>query len=274
MIRRSGLSGVVLLALIVVTSGCVSALGDPPEVEQLVGQGEGTGGASRDATALRDEAAALLQRLQDAAAVDRARRLFLEAAALDPTCFECYIGASRATAWLIEHEEDGERREDLAVEGVQIGQLCGRAFPDNPECRYRLALAVGQQARERPSTGSDGVDVMVELLEQLITEAPELDSAGPYRVLALVLLRAPGWPSGPGDPEYGLANARAAVDLYPDYAPNQLVLGEALAENDEPAEGRRAFERAVELATRLDDNEHPEAGEWRDEGMQALADME
>ena len=54
----------------------------------------------------------------------------------------------------------------LAVEGVQIGQHCVRLYPSEVECTYRLALAVGQQARERPSTAVDGLDVMVELLDR------------------------------------------------------------------------------------------------------------
>ena len=42
-----------------------------------------------------------------------------------------------------------------------------------------------------------------------------------------MLLRAPGWPLGPGDPEAALPEAQAAARLAPDYPPNQLVLGEA-----------------------------------------------
>ncbi len=272
MISRAGGSGAALLAAVVLTTGCVSALGDPPEVAELAVASGDANGSEGDAAALCAEASGLLDQ-RDAAAVERARRLFLEAAALEPSCLQCFLGASRAIAWLIEHEDGAGRREDLAVEGVHVAQLCERAFPAAPMCRYNLALAVGQQARERHSTATDGLDVMVEILEQLVVEVPELDSAGPNRVLALVLLRAPGWPTGPGDPEYGLDNAIAAVDLFPDHPPNQLVLGEALLENGRVAEGRRAFEIAVEQAERLDAAHHPEAGEWRAEGIEALENL-
>ncbi len=104
-----------------------------------------------------------------------------------------------------------------------------RARSERIDCDYRLALALGQQARERPATAADALPRITALLAQVVAAAPELDEAGGQRVLALVLLRAPGWPVGPGDPEQGLAQAREAVRLSPAYPPNLLALAEALA---------------------------------------------
>ena len=209
--------------------------------------------------------------MPDIAAVRRAQGLFLEASQVDGAPVGAFIGAAKATAWLVEHEEDGRRREVLATEGVQISQWCRRLFPADPECTYRLALAVGQQARERPSTATDGLDVMVELLDEVIAEAPELDHAGGQRVLALVLLRAPGWPTGPGDPEYALEFAEAAVEAFPNYPPNQLVLGEALRDNDRRGEAKQAFERGLQLARSTPAAGDPEASDWIDQAEEALA---
>ena len=211
--------------------------------------------------------------IPDPVAVERARQLYLEAAGHREAPAESFLGAARATAWLVEYENDGDRRKELAIEGVQISQLCSRAFPDKAECRYRLALAVGQQVRERPSTGVDGLDVMVPLLEGLIEEMPQLDRAGPHRVLALVLLRAPGWPSGPGDPEFGLEHAQTAVVLAPEYAPNHLVLGEALAANGEADAARLTMEHAIHLAREKQANGDPEAADWIQQGLEALEDL-
>jgi len=207
----------------------------------------------------------------DMAAVRRAQRLYLEAARVDGAPIGAYLGAAKATAWLVENEPDGQRREALATEGVQICQWCRRLFPAEPECTYRLALAVGQQARERPSTATDGLDVMVELLDQVIADAPGLDFAGGRRVLGLVLLRAPGWPTGPGDPELGLENAEAAVEAFPDYPPNQLVLGEALRDNDRRDEARRAIERGLDLARASQADGDPDAPDWVTQAEEALA---
>jgi len=89
---------------------------------------------------------------------------------------------------------------------------------------------------------------MVLLLRRAALVEPDLDHAGPDRVLALVLLRAPGWPLGPGDPEEGLVVARRAATRVPGYAPNQLALSEALAANGRPGPSREAARRAQALA--------------------------
>jgi len=112
---------------------------------------------------------------------------------------------------------------------------------------------------------------MIALLRRAIAAAPRLDSAGPHRVLALVLLRAPGWPLGPGDPEAGLEHARAAVSLAPGAAANQLVLGEALAANGRSDDARVAYARAGELATAAGRAGEPEAARWMAEARTGLA---
>jgi hypothetical protein len=122
------------------------------------------------------------------------------AAGADDARVEGLLGAARACAWLLEHEPAAATRQALATTAVQTCQWCTRRAPDNPECEYRLALALGQHAREHPSSARDGLARMVALLTRLAEHAPDLDEAGPDRVLALVLLRAPGWPAGPGDP--------------------------------------------------------------------------
>jgi hypothetical protein len=257
------------LALLVASASCTSALNKPPPIADLAGPNVSPAG-QEDIAATIARAQAELARAPDIAAVERARQLYLQASVADDPPVEAFLGASRANTWLVEHDPDADRRAKLATQGVQIGQLCRQQFPDEPECRYRIALAVGQQARERPSTAVDGLDVMVDLLLELTREAPALDSAGPDRVLALVLLRAPGWPAGPGDPESGLEHAVAAAAAFPDYPPNQLALGEALLANGRPEEGRRALEQGITLAEPLAAHGDAEAAEWIAEARQAL----
>ena len=263
--------GAVCLAVLSMVVGCTSALKEPPPVAEFGASGAQTSAEPLDSGAALAEAEIEFGKMPDFAAVRRAQQLFLEVAGAEEAPVEAYLGAARANAWLIEHIDDGARRKELAIQGVQIGQWCRRLHPSNPECTYRLALAVGQQARERPSTSTDGLDVMVELLEEVIATAPELDFAGAQRVLALVLVRAPGWPTGPGDPEYGLEFAEAAVKAFPDYSPNQLVLGETLLEIGRKDEARDALERGVELARAGLTAGDPEAADWISQAEEVLA---
>jgi Flp pilus assembly protein TadD len=103
---------------------------------------------------------------------------------------------------------------------------------------------------------------MAQLLREAGKEAPLLDEAGPERVLALLLARAPGWPIGPGDVEEALVQARKAVSLRPDYPPNQLALGEVLLKNDDRAKAREALTRSIELAGAPPFASDPDAPSW------------
>jgi hypothetical protein len=142
------------------------------------------------------------------------------------------------------------------------GIICEPLEPRTPTCDYALAISLGLQAREHPASARDKLAQMVVLLRRTALADPTLDHAGPSRVLALVMLRAPGWPLGPGDPEEGLVVARRAATLAPDHAPNLLALSEALAANDQPGPAREAAMRALPLAEAAVADGVAEAAEW------------
>ena len=79
----------------------------------------------------------------------------------------------------------------------------------------------------------------------------DYDEAGLARVRALVLIRAPGWPLGPGDLEAGLVAARRAVALRPRSLPNLLALAEALSKNGDAAGARENYAGARDAALPL-----------------------
>lgn len=255
---------------------CAPALREPPPVTALGSSAarapvETPPAASVDRV-LSEADAGFAQR-PDAAAVSRSLDLFLSAARADDTRVEGLIGAARASAWLVEHEPDGARRSALALEAVQACQWCVRRSPDNLHCKYRLALALGLQARERPSTGVDALPRIMSLLEEVIAEDPRFDGAGGHRVLALLLLRAPGWPTGPGDPDAALEHARQADALVPENPENLLALGEALAATDNRVEARQVYQRAEALARTRAAGRDPDAAEWAASAARALKDL-
>lgn len=258
-------SAAVAVAALASALACAPALREPPPIVTAPGRANASAGE--------------LLRLADAAWARRAepgqaraaQEAYLQAASADEARVEGLVGAMRAASFQIERERDGAERERLAVQAVQLGQWCQRRAPAEPACGYRLALALGQQARERTSTAKDALSRMEKLLRAAIAADPAMDRGGPHRALALVMLRAPGWPLGPGDPEAALGEARAAADLFPDAPHNQLVLAEALAANDRAAEARAAYERAIALADRAAAAGDPEAARWREEARAALA---
>ena len=53
---------------------------------------------------------------------------------------------------------------------------------------------------------------------------------------------------GPGDPDAGLVAARRAVELKPQYPPNLLALGEALAKTEDANGAHDAYAKARDAA--------------------------
>jgi hypothetical protein len=245
-----------LPAWLLVIGACSSALNEPAPVSSFA---QNHNNHNRTPAELIHDADAAWARRGEPGQAGTAQALYLQAANADEHDATSLIGAMRAITFRIEHER-GVPKADFAKEGVQLGQWCQRRAPTNPECDYRLAIALGQQAREMPSTGMDAIGKMVDLLTRTIAAAPRLDSAGPHRVLALIYLRAPSWPVGPGDADLGLREARAAVAAFPDAPQNQLALGEALLATGARDQALAAYRRA--FATASTAHGDPEAADY------------
>jgi tetratricopeptide (TPR) repeat protein len=235
--------------------GCAHALQKPPPIESVAKAPEADAGRL-----LAAADAAWARRPRDAG---RAEELDLQAARAGSV--QGFAGAIRAKAFLLGREKDPARRLQLAQSAVEVGQLCEERHPSAALCDYWLAVGLGLLARERHAAAKDALSHMVELLRRAARADERIDSGGPHRLLAIVLLRAPGWPVGPGDAEAALPEAKAAARIAPDYPPNQLALGEALRKNGQ--EAKDAYERALSLAQRSSD---PDAPGWIDDARAAL----
>jgi tetratricopeptide (TPR) repeat protein len=253
-----------LAAGAVLAFGCAQALRAPAPLPPT-----SPADAARPAPALLAEAEAAFAHRPDRAAVERARELYLAAAARDPAGVEGLAGVVDVNAWAIEHERDAAARKRLVQDSIDAAQHCKERVPSSAACDYALAIALGQQARERPSTAEEGLRLMFEALTRAAKADPALDRAGPDRLLAILLLRAPGWPLGPGDPEGALPHAKAAAGRFPDWPPNQLALGEALDKNGDEPRALEARRRALELARALAP-QNPDAAGWAAEAEKTL----
>jgi tetratricopeptide (TPR) repeat protein len=240
---------------------CAHALRTPPPLEKIAPPPEA---GATELLARADEA---WSRRADIAQAGTAEQLYLQAARADPRNAAAYAGAVRAKAFRMGREKDGGKRGQLAADAVAVGQLCEQDAAPSALCDYWLAAALGLQARERSATGHDALPHMVDLLHRAAAADPALDRGGPHRVLAILLLRAPGWPMGPGDPEGALPQAQAAARIEPSYPPNQLALAEALRKNGHAGEARAAYAEALRLASADAD---PDAAGWADEARAAI----
>jgi hypothetical protein len=251
---------------------CASALRRPTTLDDLArGLGAPLAVDRADGGTRLAAGAAAFERRPETEALLQAQRHFIAAARVQPARSEGLVGLIRVLAFRLDHELDAATRQRLAPLAVSAGQLCSARDPASAACDYWLAIALGLQARERPSTGIDGVRRMVELLKRAAARDASIEEAGPERVLALVYLRAPGWPAGPGDDEEGLRLAQRAVALRPEHPPNVLALAEALRKNGRREEAHAVYTRARVMAAREAAEGHPDAPEWQREAEQGLA---
>jgi tetratricopeptide (TPR) repeat protein len=185
-----------------------------------------------------------------------------------PVSVEELASAIAADAQRSDHEPDAKIRGELATEASRDAEACLAREPQAAACLYGRAVALGLEARAHPTRAGELLNSMLESLASAESADPNYDQAGPARVRALVLIRAPGWPLGPGDAAAGLVAARRAVTLRPQYPPNLLALAEALAKTGDPNGAREYYQRARDLAQALPST--AERDGWLREADEAL----
>jgi hypothetical protein len=186
-----------------------------------------------------------------------------------PTPVEQRLAAIHADAQRSEHESDARVRGELAEDAGHQAEACLAAQPRAAACLYGHAIALGLEARAHPAHAGESLKQMLVDLGEAEAADPNYDDAGPARVRALLLTRAPGWPLGPGDPAAAVVAARRAVSLAPQYPPNLLALAEALAKSAAGPGAREAYQRAHDAALALPQS--AERDEWlreADSGLQ------
>jgi hypothetical protein len=147
-----------------------------------------------------------------------------------------------------DRESDPKVRSDLADDAMRNAKACIARDPHAVACLYGRAIGLGLQARAHPADAIGLLNDMLRDLGSADDADPNYDQAGPSRVRALVLLRAPSWPLGPGDERAGLEWARNAVMLRPQYPPNLLALAEALARTGDATGATQNYAQARKLA--------------------------
>lgn len=256
-----------LAGLATLLTACAPALRTAPPLADLAG---GTVPGRAEAPALVEQAR-MLYAVRQPPAVGDAASTALRAAAADPGNDAAIVLAVRALVWLADHETATAAREQAATRAVQAAQWCGAGRPPSPPCEFWLGAALGVQARERPTTGVAALPAIEAAFLAAAAGDPSYDKGAPDQALALLYLRAPGWPAGPGNPERGLEHARRAVAIGPDHPPNLLALGEALAATKDSAGSRARFEAALERARSAAADGDPDAGEWIRDAEVAIA---
>jgi hypothetical protein len=188
--------------------------------------------------------------------------------AAGPQSIEAYAAAIKARSQRTDHESDSRVRADLAAQSASDADACLALDAHAAACQYSKAVATGLEARAHPPRAVGLLGSMLEHLGNADAADPNYDNAGPSRVRALVLIRAPSWPIGPGDTDAGLAAARRAVSLQPDFPPNVLALAEAQSKTGDEKGARESYAHARDLAQATPPA--PERDDWLQEANEGL----
>ena len=135
--------------------------------------------------------------------------------------------------------------------------------PKRIEGQYYLALCLGYVAW---STNVGAFDILPEIASAGKTAASideRYDYAGSQRLLGMLYLRAPGWPTSIGDPDEAQARLQRAIVLAPDYMPNHLFYAEALLSNEKRSEALHEVDVALSLPAPTDPVLLRQLPQWR-----------
>jgi tetratricopeptide (TPR) repeat protein len=193
----------------------------------------------------------------------------VSAPATAPTSVEGLAEAIQMDSQRSDRESDAKVRAQLADEASSYADACLAKAPQAAACLYGRGVASGLQARAHPARAGELLKSMLGSLNSADAADSNYDQAGPSRVRALVLIRAPGWPVGPGDADAGLDSARRAVQLQPSHPPNLLALAEALTKTGDANGAREAYARARTAAQALPAT-NADRDEWLREADQGL----
>lgn len=203
---------------------------------------------------------------EDAEPEDMARALLAACRLTDlqPDSAEARYLAAKACGWLRDYGEqtvcyEAARARTRVVDCVELAQGAVKLAPDDAQVQYLLALNIGLEL-EHSSIGSASLIIrpFVKTLEKVIELDETVDEGGALRILGALYLKAPPWPTGPGDLDKALELLERAVEEHPEHPLNHLFMAEALLEDENP-------EEALSSVATADSLMDPEKYFWRAE---------
>ena len=152
-------------------------------------------------------------------------------------------------------------KERLAYEGMRWAKHAVELSADIYEgqgapAHYYLAVNLGLAVQNTVVLALKNIGTIRKHLEAARAKDPDLDHAGPTRVLGLLYVKAPTWPAGWGDTDKGLELLAEAVRRFPNFPPNRILYARGLADAD-PGPNKGRIKDQLDAVAKL-----LAAGEW------------
>jgi hypothetical protein len=155
--------------------------------------------------------------------------------------------SSRVCLHLAERNLGQNKREKLASEGVRFAETAVALGGDGDGVvHYYLAVNLGLAVRDHITLAVENLARLENELRRAVVLSPDVDAGGPLRVLGMLYLRAPPWPTGIGDGDKALRFLKQTVEKHPSHPLNHLFYAQAIWELEEEDASERV---KTELAT-------------------------
>jgi len=189
------------------------------------------------------------------------------------------VTAAKLSYLLADRLGDPTREDKLASEGMRWAEhaldLSADLYKEHAaSAHYFLAVNLGLAVRGTVVLALKNISRIKAELEAARKLDPNLEWAGPSRVLGLLYVKAPSWPKGFGDTDKGLELLVDSVSRFPNYPGNRILYARGLADADAD-ENREVIRQQVEAARKLLDGGTwgPEAAtRWRKDIAQIAKD--
>jgi hypothetical protein len=150
----------------------------------------------------------------------------------DPALLRSSLG-SRIALHLAERSAEPNVRDNLAAEGVRFAETAlGLGADGDGAVHYYLAANLGLVVRGHAARAVESLPRLEAEITRSLALDSSLDDGGPLRLLGMLYLKAPPWPTGIGDGDKALHLLRQAAERYPRHPLNHLFYAEALWESE------------------------------------------
>lgn len=209
---------------------------------------KGKGGNEQDHTRLVAEARqAWSVQPRSVETVHGAKDKFAAALRIRAEDYDTLWEAARAVSWLGEFMESREDRRPIIKEGIAWTNTALKLKADGVEARFYHGVLAGMLGDVDHDYGLNAAKTVDEDMRGLVDKNADVNHAGPWRVLGVLQMRAPGPPTSVGSLRNARKNLLAAVEKAPDWPENQLYCAEMefnwAKEKDLPEEAQSARDR-------------------------------
>lgn len=170
--------------------------------------------------------AAFAQQPRSVESVRVARDKYAQAIAGRADDLTVLLEAARVAMWLGEFMPSRQERRPIVKDGIAYTNTALKLSPDNIEARYCHGVLAGMLGDVDHDYGLNAAKTVDQDMRGLIEKNADVGHAGPWRVLGVLQMRAPGPPTSVGSLRNARRNLLTAVEKAPDWPENQLYCAE------------------------------------------------